>query len=439
MGADLMRWLYCRHNPAVNINFGPTSAAELRNKFTLKLWNTYAFFCNYARLDNFDPIAPQVPMAQRPDIDRWILSDLQQLVKKAREAFDRFNLMAFCLEAERFVDDMLSNWYIRRNRRRFWKGEAGSDKLAAYQTLYTVLLTLTKLFAPIMPFLTEEMYQNLAAGAERQASVHHCPFPEVDASLIDETLSNDMDALLDLVSQGSAARNTVKIKVRQPLAEIKVQSDDPSHRRAVKRFEDQIKEELNLKKVTLQEHSAGPLLQVDVKPNPKTLGPKFGPRLREVQAGIAAAQPEWLAEQVQKGISFTIRCPDGQEATLEPADLFVTCKAPDGWAGVSDNGTEIAIDIRITEALALEGMAREVIRHVQQLRKDANLEMEDRIALYLATDSARLRQAIETHRDYIAAETLTVRWASSPLGAGSHQASVKVDGQPLTIELSKVG
>src|SRR5438876_4994808 len=164
MSADLIRCMYCRHNPAQNLNFGPGPAEELRAKFTLKLWNTYAFFCNYARLDRFDPQAPQVPVAKRPDIDRWILSDLQLLIQTARREFERYNVMAFCLEAEQFIDDRLSNWYVRRNRRRFWKSEQGADKLAAYQTLYTVLTTLTKLFAPIVPFLSEVMYQNLLAS-----------------------------------------------------------------------------------------------------------------------------------------------------------------------------------------------------------------------------------------------------------------------------------
>src|SRR5205823_4641378 len=162
-----------------NINFGPGPAEELRSKFLLKLWNTYAFFCNYARLDNFDPAAPPVPVQDRPDIDRWILSDLQLLIKKAHEAFQDFDVQAFCLEAERFVDDRLSNWYVRRNRRRFWKSEHGADKFAAYQTLYTVLVTLTKLFAPVMPFLSEALYQNLVSqAAAGKRSVHHEPYPE---------------------------------------------------------------------------------------------------------------------------------------------------------------------------------------------------------------------------------------------------------------------
>ena len=166
MGADLCRWLYCRSNPSANINFGYGPADELRAKFTLKLWNTYAFLCNYARLDNFDPSAPQVPVRERPDLDRWILSDLQKLIATARESFETYNLMAFCLEAERFVDDKLSNWWVRRSRKRMWKSDQGPEKLAAYQTLYTVLLTLTKLFAPITPFLSETMYRRTAISGE---------------------------------------------------------------------------------------------------------------------------------------------------------------------------------------------------------------------------------------------------------------------------------
>src|SRR6266436_7269111 len=190
MSADLMRWMFCRNNPANNINFGYGPADEIRNKFVLKLWNTYAFFCNYARLDGFDATQPQVPLKDRPDIDRWILSDLQLLIQTGRREFERFNIQAFCLKAEEFVDDKLSNWYVLRNRRRFWKSEQSADKHAAYQTLYTVLTTLAKLFAPIMPFLTEAIYRNLAAsggceppGNERDRgvdnpsspeSVHHC-------------------------------------------------------------------------------------------------------------------------------------------------------------------------------------------------------------------------------------------------------------------------
>ncbi|HYT91930.1 MAG TPA: DUF5915 domain-containing protein, partial [Gemmataceae bacterium] len=436
MGADEIRWLYCRHNPVVNINFGPGPAEELRSRFLLKLWNTYAFFCNLARLDKFDPAAPQVPVKDRPDIDRWILSDLQKLIAKACESFEDFNVMAFCLEAEKFVDDSLSNWYVRRNRRRFWKGEKGPDKDAAYQTLYEVLLTLTKLFAPVVPFLAETMYQNLVPGAkERGDSVHLCPYPQVNEALQDDTLSADMDALLDLVSLGSAARNTVKIKVRQPLAELRVQTGQESVRRAVERFGDQVREELNLKRVTLHDGNES-LLRDEVRPNMKTLGPKFGARLKEVVAALAAAHPTEIAAKVSAGAPFELPCPGGA-VMLEPTDVLVQCRAAEGWAGLVDDKTQVALDTRITAELAREGMAREVVRHVQQARKDAGLEIEDRIVLYLATDNAELKRAIEEHREYIGRETLVAEWASQPLGEGAYRANVKVDGKPLTIELRK--
>jgi isoleucyl-tRNA synthetase len=436
IGADVIRWLYCRSNPAVNINFGPGPADELRAKFHIKLWNSYAFFCNYAALDGFDPAAPQVPVRDRPDIDRWILSDLQQLVQAARQEFEAFDVMAFCLAVEEFVDAKLSNWYIRRNRKRFWKSEAGADKLAAYQTLYTVLTTLVKLIAPVVPFLSEAMWRNLRTAAEPE-SVHLCDYPDADPKLIDEELSGDMDALLRLVSLGSAARNSVKIKVRQPLAEMRVQPANDLERRAVERFADQIREELNVKKVTLHDPARGPLLRLEAKPNMKTLGPKFGPRLKAVTAALAAADPAAVAARVAAGEAVTLTCADGP-ATLDPADVVMATKAPEGWAGVDDRGTQVLIDTRITEALAREGMAREVVRHVQNARREAGLEVEDRIVLYLHTESATLRQAIEAHKAYIMTETLATQWATQPLGDKAYRVNVKVDGQPLTIELRKI-
>jgi isoleucyl-tRNA synthetase len=438
MGADLIRWLFLRHNSALNINFGPTPAEELRAAFTLKLWNSYAFLCNYARLDEFDPDAPQVPVAQRPDIDRWILSDLQQLVRTARQAFEDFRLMDFCLATERFIDDKLSNWYIRRNRKRFWKSDKGADKDAAYQTLYTVMLTLSKLVAPVMPFLAETMYQNLVSGGSRAPlSVHLCQYPQVQESLIDERLSGDMNALLDLVSCGSAARNSVKIKVRQPLAELKVLASSTQEAAAAKRFSDQICEELNVKKVTLHDPTAGALLTEEVRPNMRTLGPKFGPRLNDVVAAIKAVAPAAeLAAKVRAGEPFELPCAGGP-VMLEPTDVVVQQRAPEGWAGAACGATQVVIDTRITDALAREGMAREVVRHVQELRKNSGLEMEDRIGLHLATPADALRQAIDAHRDYIAAETLTQEWLIG-LNGQVNQTKVKVEGQELTIALRRL-
>lgn len=439
MGADLMRWMYCRQNPVANINFGSGPAEELRAKFVLKLWNTYAFFCNYARLDGFDPAAPQVPVKERPDLDRWILSDLQLLIQTAHREMSRYNVMAFCLEAEQFVDDRLSNWYVRRNRRRFWKSEKGADKLAAYQTLYTVLVTLVKSFAPVMPFLTDAMYRNLVgqdSDPARPDSVHLCDFPRADETLFDAELSQDMDALLRLVSLGSAARNSVKIKVRQPLAELKVQPGSDADRRAVERFAYQICEELNLKKVTLHDPGRGNLLQFDVKLNMKNAGPKLGPRIKEVQAWLTKQDSAKLVDKAQAGQSIELMIRD-EPVVLEPTDLVVQVKSTDGWAGLADRGTQLALDTRITEALAQDGMAREVIRHVQNARKEAELQMEDRIVLFLGTDSPALQKAIEAHRDYIASETLVARWSPTPLEGEAYRTTVKVEGQALKIELRR--
>jgi isoleucyl-tRNA synthetase len=428
IGADVIRWLYCRQTPANNINMGPGPADELRSRFTLKLWNTYGFFCNYARIDGFDPKAAQVPLERRADMDRWILSDLQKLVQLARTSLENYNVQAFCLEAERFVDDKLSNWYVRRSKRRFWKGEAGEDKLAAYQTLYTVLMTFTKLIAPMMPFLAEAMYQNLSQE-KSPASVHLCEYPVADAALIDEKLSEDTEQLFRLVTLGSAARNQVKIKVRQPLAELRVKATSDAERRAVTRFGDLICEELNLKAVTLSE---GDLLEQVCKPNMKTLGPKFGAKLKEAVAAINSANPGQLSALIAKGETFTVG-----ELTFAPEDVVVSVKAPEGFSGVSDRATQVALDTRITDELAKEGMAREVVRHVNELRKNAGLEMEDRICLFLSSSADVLTQAISTHRNYIAEETLTTQWTTTA-EQEAKQAKVKVEGKELLIALMKV-
>jgi isoleucyl-tRNA synthetase len=449
MGADLIRWMFCRNNPAANINFGPHVAEELRNKFLIKLWNSYAFFCDLARQagdEGFDPHLPPVPVKQRPDVDRWILSDLQVLVRTARAAFERYSVIDFCLATEAFVEDKLSNWYVRTQKDRFWAGGRTPDKQAAFQTLYTVLTTLAKLCAPVVPFLTEAMYQNLVArglGGDVPVSVHLCDYPAADEALIDEPLSQDMDALLRLVSLGRAVRNVAKIKVRQPLAELRVRPAGDADRRAVERFAGQIKDELNLRRVALHDPALGPLLSFEYKLNPKVAGPKFGPRLGEVQAALAKLDAENrkkvahdLAEVFQAGQSVTVTLPEGAPVTVEPADVWVLPKTDKGFAGLADRGTQLLLDARITPELAAEGMAREIIRHVQNSRKEANLEMEDRIELYLGADG-KLAEAIAAHRDYIAGETLVNHWSAEPLGDGAFRTTVKVEGQPLTIELRK--
>jgi isoleucyl-tRNA synthetase len=440
VGADVIRWYYCRFNPAGNVNFGPDPTDEVRAKFHIKLWNCYGFFCNYARLDGFDPSAPQVPVSERSDIDRWILSDLQLLIKTAREEFEKYNVMGFCLAVEEFVDAKLSNWYIRVNRDRFWSNTARldvagkRDKLAAYQTLHAVLLDLCRLCTPVIPFLAEGMWQNLRAGTGAE-SVHLTDYPVPDESLIDTALSQDMDAVLRIVSLGGAARNVAKQKVRQPLAELRVWSPTEAERRAVERFPGLITEELNVKQVGLHDRSAGVMLRTTAKLNKKTAAAKLGPRLKEAEAELAAANAEGIAQELRSDgfIEFA-------GVNLNAADFVIDYVAPDGWAGVADKLTQVMIDARITPELKAEGMARDVVRLVQDARKEAGLDVADKIALYLGTESEPLRQAIAAHRAYVAAETQATQWSDAPLTGDAFTPAkpAKVDGQPLTIMLRKV-
>jgi isoleucyl-tRNA synthetase len=453
MGADVMRWLYCRTNPASNINFGPGPADEVRSKVVMKLWNTYAFFVNYARLDGFDPSAAEVPLKARSDLDRWILSDLQLLIQQAHKAFEEYNLPGFVLAAEQFIDDKLSNWYVRRSRRRFWRGKSAgdTDKLSAYQTLYTVLVTLTKLMAPIVPFFTEAMYQNLVRCFDANApeSVHHCDYPIADEKLVDKVLSEDVELLLAIVSIGNACRSKAKIKVRQPLAELKVKYDAYS-RQVVDRFSEQIMEELNVKRISLHKVNlkgtkgpngdyVGPLLQKELKANLKTLGPKAGPKMADIKKAIETGSHE--IDSLVNGND-----PDGEVVILgipvNRSDFIETLKAEEGWIGeylikLPVGEVQVAIDTRLTKELKEEGLAREVIRQVQDLRKKSDLQMEDRIALVLQSAAPELNEAIATFKDYIASETLTKEWpATAP--ADAFTTEVKAEGMGLVISLKKV-
>jgi isoleucyl-tRNA synthetase len=437
MSADLIRWLYCRHNPAQNINFGPGPAEELRSKFTLKLWNCYSFFVNYAILDGFvpKPKEEEVPVENRPLIDRWILSDLQLLIRNAKESFETFNVMAFCLEAEKFVDDKLSNWYIRRNRRRFWKSESGSDKDAAYQTLYTVLTTLAKLFAPIMPFLTEEMHKNLVISGD---SIHLCEYPEENEALIDDRMSAGMEAVLRLVSLGFAARNKAKIKVKQALSEMRVVSDELAIHKAIERFSDQICEELNIKNVSLVDKSSSLFYVKEAYLNYDEVRNKIGSKVRQVSMkfqGLTSREKLALAERETPN---DFQLDSGDFVTLDRDCFGLETKGIKGWEVVEEFGTFVGVNTELDEDLLYEGLARGAVRQIQLLRKKAGLNMEDRIELMLITDSEVLKKAIEAHKDYIANETLTNFWRTRLEGEFA-EAKVKIEGHDLTIRLRKIG
>ena len=436
IGADVMRWLYCRHNPASNLNFGPAPCDEVRAKFILKLWNTYGFFVNYAIADNYDPSQPAIPVAERPAIDRWILSDLQSLIGVACESFERYDTMDFCLAVEAFVDDKLSNWYVRRNRPRFHSKTAELDdagkkeKLAAYQTLHEVLGTISQLIAPVTPFLSEVLWRNLSVSRDAKAlrsgarieSVHLCDYPSPDESLIDPQLSADMDAVLRIVSLGGAARNLAKQKTRQPLAELRVHGSD-AEEHAVKMYANLITEELNVKAVTFDDDA---LLSATAKLNKKTAAAKLGAKLKEAE--------EYLKSANALELHFPIEI---AEASLDANDIIIEYTAEPGWHGVIDKNTQVAIDGRVTDELKLEGLARDVIRLVQNARKDAGLELLDKIALHLSADG-ELAKAIEMHKSQIAAATQANEWRGVAL-EDAFSVDAEIEKEKLKIQLQKLG
>jgi isoleucyl-tRNA synthetase len=431
LGVDTMRWMYLAQNPASDLRFGtrhrdrpvtlqtpdgtidqtregsPTCevvskpADEIRRQVLIPLWNSYAFFVNYARLDEFDPRAPLVPVAERPEIDRWLLSNLQALAATANREFAEFNAQEVSRAAASFIDD-LSNWYIRRNRRRFWRSrDAGDrDKLAAYQTLYHTLLELTKLLAPLIPFLTERMYANLRlAGPE---SVHLCDYPAADETLLDPELNRRMAAVQRLVGLGHKLRDDANVRVRQPLAEVRFSSTDPSQAEAIEHLAEVVKEELNVKRLTRADNLDG-LAKYTFKPNLKTLGPKYGKLLGGIGKALSTAEPSVLAP-LRRGESVTLQI-SGTDVVLIPEDVLVATENTPGWVTAAEGTLHLALSTELTPELIREGMARDFVRHVQQLRKDADLEIEDRIAIYYQTAEPLVTTTLTEWADFILSET----------------------------------
>ncbi len=436
MSCDVMRWLYCRQDPTVNLNFGWGVGRQIRRTVFNTLWNVYAFFSNYARLDGFDPTAEAVPYAERQDIDRWLLSDLQLLVRAANDKLVDFEVHSVVRRAEKFIDD-LSNWYVRRNRRRFWraKGRDDRDKLAAYQTLHEALLTLCRLLAPVIPFLTEEMYQNLMAEQDETApgSVHLCDYPEPKEELIDETLSRQVDVVTSTVSAALGIRNAEGIRVRQPLKELTAASPRKDQREALRRFEDQILEELNVKKLTVRD-SVEELQQYRVRPRMAKLGPKYRADAGEVAAAIESMDPTEVAEAVEAGRGVPVNV-GGVEHTVESEEVEVRRETPPHLAMAESDQIALVLDTDVTPDLRAEGWARDTVRHVQQFRKELDLNIEDRIHLRCATGSPALEEAIEKWRDYIMAETLA-RTMDHGLGEGPTK-KVEIGEAELTVQIEK--
>ena len=430
-GADAFRWyLYTATPPGNERRFSSELVGEVIRSFTLTLWNVYSFFVTYANLDK--PTVTTRPIATS-DLDRWLLSELNVLVRDVTEAYEHYDVPNATRPIEAFVEKM-STWYLRRSRRRFWKSESDSDKQAAYSTLYTALVTVAKLLAPAMPFLAEELYQNLVRSVDEGVpeSVHLAPWPEVLPEMIDESLNRDMALVMRLVSLGHSARQKANRKVRQPLSEVAFSVGNASERQAVQTYADLFTDELNVKQVRLLD-SATEAISHTVKPLPKQLGQKYGNKFPAIQKAILSMNSEDAAHTLLAGKSLKVQV-NGDSYDVLPEEVEVKALAKEGFAVAEEGAYVAALVTDLTPELIREGLAREFVRRVQDLRKSADLDVADRIDLFVDA-SAGLMSAIEAHKDYITSETLTsdLVFGGPPPGASSIEDTF--EGETLTVGL----
>lgn len=435
-GADALRWyLYTATPPGNERRFSIDLVGEALRNFTLPLWNVYSFFVTYANLDEWRPDMVKEGVLVYSGLDKWLLSELNSLVREITSAYERYDPTAATRPIEKFVE-VLSTWYLRRSRRRFWKSESDTDKQAAYATLYTALVTISKLTAPAMPFLADELYQNLVRSFDPSApeSVHLAEWPAVNEGLIDENLNRDMALVMRLASLGHAARSKANRKVRQPLSEAAFSTASVAERRVVAEYEDLLMDELNVKKVRMLDASTEALVHT-IKPLPKQLGQKYGNKFPVLQKAILALSAEDVAHAllVEGVLKLEV---DGVSYDILPAEVEVKSLAREGFAVAEEGSYVAALVTELTPELAAEGLAREFVRRLQDFRKESALDVSDRIRVYLEA-TPLLKNAIQKHTDYITNETLTVElnFAGAPADAKVIQDSF--DGETVTIALQK--
>ncbi|CAG0962347.1 partial isoleucyl-tRNA synthetase, partial [Anaerolineae bacterium] len=458
IGADVMRWMFSRTRYESNMLFGYHVADETRRMFLLPLWNVYSFFVTYANLDRWEPKGNEGnSVISLSSLDKWILARLQALIAEMTAPLDEYDAPTAARAVEPFIDD-LSNWYLRRSRRRFWKSEDDDDKQAAYATLYEVLVTLTKLLAPFMPFTTEAMYQNLVRSVDANApeSVHHCEWSRVDESKLDKQLLSDMAIARRVVNLGHSIRASKSIKNRQPLVRAIVVAD-VAQREGLTHLRDLVADELNVhavefaareeELVTYQLRPNFATLQEKVKqllPEPETDDKQLKKDAREkrksligaITNGIAALDAAQTATTVRSGKSFTLDA-NGIAIEIAPADVLVTPQPKPGFAVQSEDTLVVALDTNVTPELRAEGLAREFVRQVQDLRKSAGLDIADHIHVFY-TATPTLANAIQVHRAYIAGETLADEMSAgvAPSEAASVQDSF--DGEKVVVGIRRV-
>ena len=405
-GADATRWyMISNANPWDNLKFDLEGIAEVRRKFFGTLYNTYSFFTLYANIDNFTYSEAEIPLNERPEIDRWILSELNTLIKNVDEYYADYEPTKAARAISDFVQENLSNWYVRLCRRRFWKGEYGTDKIAAYQTLYTCLLNVAKLSAPIAPFFMDQLYRDLVRTTKTEdfASVHLALFPVSVENFVDKSLESRMMKAQTVSSLVLSLRKKEMIKVRQPLQKIMIPILDENQRAEIEAVSDLIKAEVNVKEVQLLNDASGVLVK-QIKPNFKALGPRFGKDMGLISKEIQSLSAQQINELETKGeLSLVI---SGNSIILTSQDVEITTQDIPGWLVANANGITVALDITISNELKQEGIARELVNRIQNIRKESGFEVTDKIKVQVQR-SGELEQAIQNNKEYIMSETLT--------------------------------
>jgi isoleucyl-tRNA synthetase len=396
------------------------------------LWNVYSFFVTYANLDK-----PEVKENFQPnnELDKWLLSTLNTLVCDVTKAYEEYDVPGATRPIEVFVEN-LSTWYLRRSRRRFWKSESDSDKQAAYNTLYTALVTLSKLLAPAMPFLAEEIYQNLVRTSDPNSaeSVHLADWPTAHEYLINENLNSNMSLVMKMVSLGHSARQKANRKVRQPLAEVALSVRNADERKAIEAYAELISDELNVKHARLMDTSSE-AVAFSLKPLPKQLGQKYGNRFPALAKAIKAMEAETAAKVLLAGEPFLIE-DNGQKYEIFPDEVEVHAEAKEGFSVANEGAYMVALVIDLTPKLIEEGLAREFVRRVQDLRKQADFDIADRIDLYIVS-SPGLQKAIKEFTDYISAETLAVNIEYELPPGEDHPFIDEFDGEKVSIVINR--
>ncbi len=412
VGADALRWYFlARLSPDAAKRISVEIVADVASSFINTFWNTYSFFVLYARIDEVD-VQRDIAVEERPEIDRWALALAHRTITTATEAMDRFDAKTAGEAIESFVDQ-LSNWYVRRNRRRFWKSTDLEDKQSAYLTLYECLLTAHKLMAPFVPFLAEKVYQNLVKSVDPAAplSVHMAAWPEAPEAWRNDELLHDIGVVQKVVGLARAARGQSGVRTRQPLSRLLVRAPDDRSFKALDLHQDQIREELNVKAIEFIARDAG-LVNYRIKPNLPVLGKRYGKLVPAIRTALAAADGALIAGATSRGESFELEV-DGQSLSLEAGDVLVETESAEGYACGEDGGYLTALDTSLDDDLVKEGLAREIVRSVQDARKQAGLMVADRIALGI-TGSPAVEAALGVHREYVMAETLASEWETEP-------------------------